>query len=186
MLNKLRKTLKSEKDKSIFDIVLYGSATRNEQRYNDLDIVLIFLEGDLNYRLDIVEKIKDKIKQKIAGTLDIKQMLLKDFFSATNLARTGIILEGISLIDGRKFSEKLGFRSYSMFFYSLDGLNHTEKIKFNYILSGRTTKGLLEQLKGVRMTSGAIKIPIENALIFKEFLDKHKIKYSWKKVMEEI
>ncbi|HIH31476.1 TPA: nucleotidyltransferase domain-containing protein [Candidatus Woesearchaeota archaeon] len=185
MLNKLRKILKSEKNKSVFDIVLYGSATRSEQRYNDIDIAVIFLEGDLNYRLEAIEKIKDKVKP-IVNKLDIKQMLLKDFFSASFLARTGIILEGISLLDGIKISEKLGFRSYGIFFYTLDGLNHTEKIKFNYILSGRTTKGLLDQLKGTRMTSGAIKILVENSLIFKEVLDKHKIKYSWKKILEEM
>lgn len=185
MLNKLSKILKSEKNKSIFDIVLYGSATRSEQRYNDIDIGVIFLEGDLNYRLEVIEKIKEKIKP-VVNKLDIKQMLLKDLFSASFLARTGIVLEGISLLDGKTFSEKLGFKSYGMFFYTLEGLDHTEKIKFNYLMAGRTTKGLIDQVKGKRLASGLVKVPIENALIFKDFLDKHKIKYSWKKILEEV
>lgn len=184
MLNKLKKILKSEKNnKKIFDIILYGSATRNEQKYNDIDVVIIFLEGNLEYRLEVVEKIKDKIKDK---TVDIKQVLLKELFSPSFLARTGLLIEGISLFDGKKIAEKIGFQSYGLFFYTLEGLNHTQKIKFNYILSGRTTKGVIEQLNGQRMTSGAIKIPVENAQIFKDILEKNKIKYAYKNVLEEI
>jgi predicted nucleotidyltransferase len=184
MLNKLRKSLRSEKaNKRIFDIILYGSATRNEQKYNDIDILVIFSEGDLEYRLDAVEKIKDKIKDK---SVDIKQILLKELFSTAFLARTGVITEGISLFDGKRFAEKIGFNSYVMFYFTLKGLDHTSKIKFNYILSGRTTKGLIDQLKGKRMASGAVKIPVENAKIFKDALDANKIKYMHKNILEEI
>ena len=92
MLKKLKKHLESEKDKAIFDIVVYGSAVKGKEDARDIDILVIFLEGSLKERLDKLQEIKSRLKDvKIETPLDIKQILLKDLFSSSFLARTGIL-----------------------------------------------------------------------------------------------
>jgi predicted nucleotidyltransferase len=183
MLTQLRKRLSSEKkDKNILDIILYGSSTRSGQKYNDIDIAVIFNSGTLKERLEKIHIVKEKLNMI---NIDIKAFLITDLFDKTQFARTGILLEGISLIDGKKFSEKLGLKPYTIFFYTLEGLTHTEKVKFNYLLSGRTVKGVIAQLDGKRLLNGCIKIPIENTELFKKILDKNKIQYSYEKMLVE-
>src|SRR3989338_3451658 len=102
MLKTLRKKLESEqKDTSIFDIILYGSTVKGKSDARDTDMIVIFLEGTLRERLDKIQSIKNKIKPMYPH-IDMKQMLLTDFFSSDFLARTGILLEGISIFKERK------------------------------------------------------------------------------------
>ncbi len=186
MLNQLKKSLISEKkDLAVFDIVLYGSYAKGDVLARDVDIAVIFLEGSLRERLDKVQGIKQKLKN-LNLQLDVKQMLLKDLFSSNFLARTGILIEGISLLQGKKFSEILGFSTASLFFYSLKSLNHTEKIKFNYILSGRNATGLLEILGGRRLANAAISIPMEKSNEFEKFLKDRKIEYNRLDILQAI
>ncbi|MFH2028354.1 MAG: nucleotidyltransferase domain-containing protein [Nanoarchaeota archaeon] len=178
MLKKLKKYLESEnKDKTIFDIVIYGSFVKGKEKAGDIDILIIFLEGALRERLDKIQTIKNKIKDKIEAIIDIKQILLKDLFSSDFLAKTGIFLEGDSVFKDKKFSETFGFKPYILFYYDLKGLTHTQKVKFNYILAGRNTKGMIKELSGERLVNGTIKIPIENSLIFEDILNNNKVNY---------
>ena len=101
MLKKLKKCLESEKkDKSIFDIVVYGSAVKGKDTPRDLDIAVIFLEGNLRARLDKLQQIKSRLKP-LKLELDLKQITLKELFSSNFLARTGIMLEGISIFRNK-------------------------------------------------------------------------------------
>lgn len=184
MLNSLKKRLESEKkDEDLFDIVIYGSITKGSNNPRDIDLLAIFLKGSLRERLDKLQKIKSKLSDH---NIDAKQILLKDLFLDEFLARTGIFLEGISLFKDKKFSETLGFRPYALFSYGLKGLTHTEKVKFNYILSGRNVEGVLKQLGGIRVASAVIKVPIQNSLIFEEILKANKVNYLKKNLLEEI
>lgn len=187
MLKKLKKILTSKKkDKSIFDIVIYGSIMKGNQTPSDIDIIIIFLEGSLNQRLNRLQEIKSEIKNILSIKIDLKQMLLKDFFSTGFFARTGILLEGFSLFNNNNFSKTLGFKSFSIFSYTLKNLTHNQKIKIGYILKGRNSKGMIESLKGERLGSGAIKVPIENSLEFQEVLQKNNIKFNKYNILEEI
>jgi len=186
MLKNLRKLLESEKkNKTIFDIIIYGSVVKGKEKARDIDIMVIFLEGSLRDRLNQIQDIKSKLK-KISASIDIKQMLLKDLFSSSFLARTGILLEGFSIFKNKKFCETLGFRSFTLFWYNLGGLSHSQKVKFNYILAGRNTKGILKELGGVRLVNGAVKIPIENSAVFEEILKNNHVNYYKKNIIEEI
>ncbi|HLC64593.1 MAG TPA: nucleotidyltransferase domain-containing protein [Candidatus Nanoarchaeia archaeon] len=186
MLNQLRKLLVSEKaDKTIFDIIIYGSATKGKADVRDIDIAVIFLEGSLRQRLDKIHGIKQKLKH-LKKPVDIKQIPIKDLFSSNFLARTGILLEGVSVFQNRKFSEILGFRAFALFWYQINNLSHSEKVQFNYILAGRKSPGLLKELKGERISSGAIKIPMENSGEFEEFLKARKVQYKKKDILEPL
>ena len=188
MLKQLRTCLESEKkDNTLFDIIVYGSAVKGKTAANDVDIAVIFTEGTLRERLDTLQDIKKKLKklESFDKKIDIKQLLLTDLFSTEFLARTGIFLEGISLFRNKKFSELLGFRSFSLFWYDLKGLTHVQKVKFNYILAGRgTIKGMIKELDGDHLASGAVKIPIEHSFEFEELLQKNKIIYKKNNILE--
>ncbi len=186
MLNTLKKHLESEKkDKSIFDIVIYGSFVKGKTSAQDIDILVIFLQGDLRERLEKIQKIKNKLK-KIEMKIDMKQILLQELFSSDFFARTGVLLEGISMFKHKTFSETLGFKAYSLFWYSLESLTHTQKVKFNYILAGRNTTGIIRNLHGERLTNGAIKIPIQYSLEFEEVLKANNIHYTKKDILETV
>jgi len=187
MLNTLKKYLESEKkDKNIFDIILYGSSTKEDAKARDVDLLVIFLSGTLRERLERIQEIKKKIKNT-EKNIDIKQILLQELFSANFFARTGIFLEGMSIFKEKKFCETLGFQSFTLFLYSLKNLSHTQKVKFNYLLAGRNDmQGLIKELKGIRLVNGAIKIPISKANIFEEILQKNKILYTKKEILEPL
>jgi predicted nucleotidyltransferase len=188
MLKDLKKYLESEKkDRTIFDIVIYGSFVKGKEKAGDIDIIVIFLEGSLKERLDKLQKIKANLKTRLNSlALDLKQILLKEIFSPSFFAKTGIFLEGISIFNDRKFCETIGFKSFTLFWYNLRELTHSQKVKFNYLLAGRNTKGIINELSGERLVNGAIKIPIENSSIFEEILKNNNISYSKKNILEEI
>ena len=114
MLKELRKWLKSEKaDKAIFDIVLYGSAAKGKPKPADIDIIVIFREGSLKERLQKIQNIKKKLKVEI--NIDIKGILLEELFQEQFFARSGIILEGVSLFNGKPFSYEMDFEGFVFF-----------------------------------------------------------------------
>jgi len=187
ILKKLEKYLEFEKvDKNIFDIIIYGSLVKGKYEPRDIDILVIFLEGNLKERLEKIQEIKINLKKLEDADFDIKQILLKDLFSSEFMARAGIFLEGISIFRKKKFCETLGFKSYSLFYYNMKNLSHTQKIKFNYILAGRKTAGIIESLNGERLAMGAIKIPIENSFEFEDLLKKNDIDYKKRNILEEL
>jgi len=186
MLKDLEKCLESEKkDRRIFDIIIYGSAVKGKEPARDIDIAVIFLGGDLRERLDKIQEIKNRIKTKIRKEIDIKQILIQDLFSSEFFARTGILLEGFSVFRNKRFCETLGFRAFSLFWYNLKKMTHTQKVKFNYILSGRNSEGMIKALNGERLVKGAVKIPIEKSYEFEELLKSNKIDYKKKNILEE-
>lgn len=185
MLKQLKKCLESEKkDTDIFDIIIYGSRVKGKSQANDTDIIVIFLQGTLRERLDKIQAIKYKLKN-LDKNIDIKQILITDLFLSSFMARTGIIMEGISVFKKIKFSETLGFRSYTLFWYDLKAHSHSQKVKFNYILAGRgSMKGMIKELDGQRLASGVVKIPIEKSIEFEEVLIANKISYKRKDILE--
>tara|TARA_Y100000296_G_C5048316_1_gene193484 strand:+ start:11 stop:571 length:561 start_codon:yes stop_codon:yes gene_type:complete len=186
MLKKLKKYLESEKkDQNIFDIIIYGSTVKGKISPKDIDLIVIFLKGNLKDRLNKIQEIKSKLK-KLNKNIDIKQIKLTDLFSSDFFARTGILLEGISLFKNKKLSEIIGFKAYTLFWYNLKKLNHTQKVKFNYILAGRNSQGIIKEFKGQRLVNGAIKIPINNSLEFEEILKNNNVNYNKKDILETI
>lgn len=175
MLKKLKDYLKKQKDKDIFDIVIYGSAVKGKIRPNDVDVLVIFRTGSLRERLDRIQKIKDGFDSDIK--IDIKALLLEELLSPEFFGRTGVFIEGVSVFEDRKFSERLGFVGVVIFTYNMKDKDHTEKVKFNYILSGRGKDGLVKMLGGRHLSPGTVEIPIENSDEFESVLKLHKIDY---------
>ena len=184
MLKELKKYLRNyKKDKNIFDIVVYGSAVKGRAMPNDIDIVVIFREGNLKERLAKIQSIKKNIK--LEEKIDIKGILWEELFQEQFFARSGIFLEGISLFDGKPLSHKISFEGFVIFIYNLREKSHTEKVKFNYVLSGRKDLGMVKRLEGKHLAPGIIEMPIKNSVEFEEVLKKHNINYSKKNLLIE-
>lgn len=182
MLEELKKCLKIElKDKKIFDIVIYGSLVKNKENPNDIDILVIFNEGNLKERLDKIQSIKHKIKRK--EKIDIKGALWRELFQEEFFARSGVFLEGVSAFTGKSFAERIDFNGFAIFIYRLTNKPHAEKVKFNYILTGRKAEGLIKKLEGKHLAPGVIEIPIKNSLEFEDVLKKNNINYFKKEVL---
>jgi len=182
MLKQLKSFLRNEKkDDSIFDIVVYGSSVKGKLNPNDIDLAVIFRRGSLKHRLEKVQSIKKNIQ--LEKKIDIKGILLEELFKESFFGREGIIFEGISMFDGKPFSAKLGFQGNSLFVYNFKGKTHAEKVKFNYVLSGRNSKGIVEALEGKHLAPGIIQIPAKNSAEFESILSSHDITYSKKDVL---
>ncbi|MBT4376126.1 nucleotidyltransferase domain-containing protein [archaeon] len=182
---KFLKLLTSEskklKNKEIFDIVIYGSSVKGKRKINDIDIIFIFNNFPLEKRLEITQKFKSKINLK---NLDIKSINLKELFDKTFLARQGIILEGISLLDGKPFSKKLGFEGFTLFTYNTSKLSNTEKVKLTFALNGRREeKGLITKLDSKKLGNGKILVPIRNSNLFLEFLETRNIEFKLEQLL---
>ena len=172
------------KNKDVFDIVIYGSAVKGEVKSRDIDIIVIFLSGEKKERLSKAYEFKEILTELFKyEILDIKEMLVTDFFNPNFLAREGIILEGISLIKNAPMAKLFGFESFSLFSYNLKGISHTQKIKFNYALKGRRNKGILDILYGKSIGLGMILIPINYSREFETFLKEWKISYKEYKLL---
>src|SRR3989344_4469358 len=89
-----------EKEK-LFDIILYGSAVKGKDEPRDVDIVLIFFDKEFKERLDIAQNFKKDLPKELK--FDIQNLNVADFFNASYFNRRGILIEGYSLVSGRKF-----------------------------------------------------------------------------------
>jgi len=172
---------KFSKKHDLFDIVLYGSSMKGKEEARDIDLLLIFKEKKLKERTDISQELKEILKK--IGKIDIKTINFEELFEKEFLARQGILIEGYSLLYNTPFSKRLGFKGYALFTYGLKNLDHNEKTKFTYALIGRKSQGIIKQLSAEPLGKGAIIIPIENSLIFEDFLQKWKINYNKKNIL---
>jgi len=173
---------KFSKKHDLFDIVLYGSSAKGKDEARDIDILLVFKEKKLKERTDISQELKEILYKKIEK-IDIKTINLEELFEKEFLARQGVLIEGYSLLYNTPFSKKLGFKGYALFTYNLKNLDHNRKTKFTYALIGRKSQGIIKQLSAEPLGKGAVIIPIENSLIFEDFLQKWEINYNKKSIL---
>jgi len=172
-----------KENEEIFDIVIYGSFVKGKYDFKDIDLMILLIDLSLAKRLEIAQNLKSVLKKEIKN-IDIKTMNLEEFFEESFLARQGILIEGISLIRGKTVAELIGFKGFSIFTYNLKNLNHNKKIQFNYALSGRDKKGMMEILNGESLGRGVVQIPIDKSKEFEDFLNKWEINHKIKNSLE--
>lgn len=179
------KSLKSEskkiKNKELIDILIYGSSVKGKRKTGDIDIILIFNNLPLDKRLEITQKFKEKVNLK---NLDIKSINLIELLDKSFLARQGILLEGISLLDSKPLAEKLGFDSFTLFTYNTEKISNTEKVKLSFALNGRRNeKGFLEKINAKKFGTGKILVPISKSNLFSEFLEKLNLNFKQENIL---
>ena len=175
------KTLKSKlknylKNKNIFDIILVGSYLKDKEDPNDIDLIVVFAERGLK----IIEELTFQVKESIRGVVGDKEIHIEPIV-ISNLFKekifSFILHEGFSIKNNKYFSELTGFNAFSLFTFSLNNLSKIEKVKFSQALYGRKNNGLLYEEKGKSLGKGSFIVPIQKQELFKEMLDKWKVKY---------
>jgi len=173
---------KLAKSKDIFDIVLYGSAVKGKEEPEDVDILVIFKDNPLNKRAETAQSLKENFAKKLEG-IDIKTINLQELFESDFLARQAALIEGYSLLHNMPFCERMGFKGYALFTYTLKGLTQTDKTRFVYALSGRMKEGIISELKAEPLGRGAVIVPISSSFRFEAFMQKWHLHYKKKSIM---
>lgn len=167
------------KHPDIWDVAIYGSVIRGKVTPVDIDIAIILHSRlSLNEKLKLAHELRHSLRKLINYDVDVKTIDIKDLLDKRFIARQSIIAEGFLLLRKTNLSRFLGFNSFYIFSYSLQGLTQSKKVMFQYALNGRNKKkGLLDSLNGFSLGKGVVMIPVQNTEEFKQFLDKNKINY---------
>lgn len=162
-LREVCKKIFEENRGEIFDIVYHPNEreifiiTRNRKPNLSEEIENDLLEFRKRFELEFMD---------IFSMLEKENEILKDIFCSE------------SLINERPFIERFGFKTFIEFRYSLENLEQSDKMMFNYALEGRRgIKGILHELNGMRIAKGVVLIPKENEKEFEEFLNSWNVKF---------
>lgn len=189
MLTKLLKqqvlasTLKkfSKKYPGVWDVAVYGSAARGKENAQDLDFALILSQKiDEGKKLALAQEAKAEIEKVLPSVqIDVKSAVFGDFLDEHFLARQGIIAEGYLLLRKESLAKKLGFSTFVLIKYSLDGLTSSQKKMLYYALKGRRdSKGVLAQIGGELISREVLKVPMESSFRMEELLSRHQVKFT--------
>lgn len=166
-------------NKIILDIVAYGSYVKGKPKANDLDLAIILKEKkDLNFKLELAQKLKYSLSELISLNLDVKTIDLNDLTDPMFLARQGILGEGYSILNKKFISNLFGFECFVLFIYTLNGLTASQKKMFQYALNGRRgEKGLLDLKNAEHLGRGIVKVPVIYSDEFNSFFGMKNIPY---------
>ncbi len=183
MQKKLLKNVQLNYSKNVIDIVQFGSSVIESKEPRDIDIAVIFDKISVKEQLEEAQKIKKQLKNLFDKEIHINAFDLYSLFSEGNFSRESILTYGISLIDGNAFSEKFGLKPRVQIAYSLENLHKRDKIKFNYLLSGKGGKyGLLRKHDGHLIAPGVIEIPPKVEEFFINQIKKMTSRFDVKKI----
>lgn len=165
-LSKARDFYERNKEE-VLDIILFGSAIKGKEKPVDIDILVIY---KAQVDLDLSHELKKKLSS--AGEIEITSKTYAQLFEPSFLAREVFLSEGYSLINKKFLHEGLGYSSFALYKYDLKGLDKTRRMQFYYSLYGRTSKGMLEELKSFKFSENLILTPITESERMKEYLQK--------------
>jgi len=182
----LPKKLKLNYSKNVFDIIQFGSSLYKENP-KDIDIAVIYEKIPIKQQLEESQEIKKQLEKITRKPIHIKSFDLYSLLNISNFAREGILHDGKSLISNSAFTLKFGLQPKTYIYYSLKNLEKKEKIKFNYLLSGKGgSYGLLKKYGGKLLRPGLIEINPNNEEIFSNSIKKFKISFKIEKIFLEI
>lgn len=179
------KKLKLNYNKTVFDIVQFGSSIMENSLANDIDIAVIFQKIPLKDQLDRAQEIKKQLSKELNIPIHIKSFDLYSFFDEANFAKEGILFYGKSLIFGDYFAKRFGFNPRTHIYYSLEKLEKKDKVKFHYMLKGKKgVYGLLKKYGGELLKPGLIEVYPEYENIFITSIKKIISDFKIKKILE--
>lgn len=161
------KSVKLNYSKNVIDIVQFGSSVIEGKEFRDIDVAVIFNKISIKEQLNEAQEIKNQLRKFTDKNIHINALDFYSLFEESNFAREGILFYGVSLLTGKKFAEKFGLKPIIQIQYSLKKFSKKDKIKFNYLLSGRGGKyGLLRKYGGSLIAPGIININPEHEVLF--------------------
>ncbi|MCD6557778.1 MAG: hypothetical protein J7K31_01950 [Candidatus Aenigmarchaeota archaeon] len=185
-INEPQKKLKVISDirKKIYNIIRGSKDFKNR-------LIDVFLDKNFIFNVSAQPRLIFLLKEK----KDLDHIM--SYFSDTEIdfLDTADILSGngkdlffnaYSLMHSKFLSQMIGFESVRLFFYSLSGMSQLKKTQFVYTLYGREKKkGVINVVKGSRLTNGAISIPELGAEQIIALFDKFGVQYKEMKVLAE-
>ncbi|OYT58168.1 MAG: hypothetical protein B6U68_00520 [Candidatus Aenigmarchaeota archaeon ex4484_14] len=185
-INEPQKKLKVISDirKKIYNIIRGSKDFKNR-------LIDVFLDKNFIFNVSAQPRLIFLLKEK----KDLDHIM--SYFSDTEIdfLDTSDILSGngkdlffnaYSLMHSKFLSQMIGFESVRLFFYSLSGMSQLKKTQFVYTLYGREKKkGVINVVKGSRLTNGAISIPELGAEQIIALFDKFGVQYKEMKVLAE-
>ncbi len=178
---KIKKWIKEKQE--IIDILMFGSFMRNKSMPRDIDLCILLNDDDEKKAIDLTHSLAKLFEKQTELNLQINSITEKDFILGSSLTKT-LIEEGFSFLKNRLLSELMGYKSYILFFYSLKKFSHSQRVRFHYALQGRNKeKGILNEVHGVLLGGGVIKVPVIYEDLFKEFLDKWDVVYKTDRIL---
>lgn len=163
----LKKNLKKilKKYKLINDIIIFGSFVKGKGSYKDIDLAFIVKERDI--------KMVSLIKKEIGiNEVHLNFITIDDMFSSLFLS---LINEGYSIKEDKFLRDILSIRPMKLYSYDLKHLNKSKKTLFGVAL-----RKSLNKIKGEKVSTGAVLIPIEQTSYFEDFLEVWGMKYKTK------
>lgn len=158
-----------EMREQVFDIIFFGSAWRGNDEARDYDACVV-----LKRKGDATEILKKFASEKV----HLSSLSLEEIFTAPLWVT--LLLEGESLLQGKRISEMYNFASGIIFSYKLRSLGPGEKVKFSHALFGRDGKGLAYEIGAESLGRGSILVPRATSEEFRKFLETWKVDYSAK------
>ncbi len=178
-----QKKLKLNYNQEIIDIVQFSSSIFEDSQPNDIDIAVIFKKIPVKEQLLERQEIKKQIQKITELPVHVESFDFYSFFERGNFAREGILFYGKSLITKKDFAENFGMTPKLRIYYALENLEKKDKVKFNYLLSGKGgSYGLLRKYKGEILSPGVVEIFPENEKIFIDRMKKITNKIETEKV----
>ena len=152
----LKKKLKGADLAEIADIFLFGSAAKGKEFPKDIDICVVF-------RKRVSEEAMRGIERKLQGfDAHMSSLVMDDFFRKPHSLIKTLLVEGISVLTGRKLSQNFGFASYVLYSYDLSKLDLSKKVKFVYLLKGRRgMAGIIEKMNGEWIADSCFIMPVQ-------------------------
>jgi len=178
------KKLKLSYSKEVIDIVQFGSSVFLDSNPRDVDVAIIFNKIPVKEQLIEAQKIKKQLEEFTEFSIHVSAFDFYSLFDKNNFAREGILIYGRSLINDRYFSEQFGLKPRIQISYSLKKLKKKDKVRMNYLLSGKGGDyGLLRNHGGKLINPGLIEIFPEFENIFVERIKNITSEFKIKKIL---
>lgn len=182
-----QKKLELNYSKNVIDIVQYGSSVMENTKPNDIDIAVIYDKIPIKDQLNESQKIKKQLSKFSSIDFHIKSFDFYSLFDKSNFAREGILFYGVSILRKDYFCKMFGFTPRLQIFYSLEKLKKSEKVKFNYMLSGKGGKyGLLKKYGGKLIRPGMIEVSPEYENIFVSPMNEYTSSFDVRRIFSSI
>lgn len=156
----LKKLLK--KYDAVKDIIIFGSFVKGRPNPKDIDLALIVEEKDINLAISI--------KKEVVSNVHLEFIVADDIYSSPLFL--SLINEGFSIKKDDFLRNILKTKPMRLYIYDLTHLNKSHKTLF-----GMALKKSLKRIKGEKIGSGAVLVPIDYASYFEDFLDVWGMKY---------
>lgn len=170
--------------KGVVAIILFGSRARGDyDEYSDYDLLAVFQNDELMWEN------RRKLYENVGKLGLFTQVLTRSIGELTEKTEPtflqNVLSQGVILYLRYPLRTTTIFQSLTpmtIVIYSLEGLNHGEKMKIIYRLFGKKTKnhssiGIVEKGGGTKLGDGCFMITMENLMTVTKILDQFNVQF---------